>query len=1133
MTPAQLLSGRLIPGGLLRPSTWGPFVLAVLVLAAVRASALTEADDANVLLGIVGASLPSQLSTWSDTSPCTTVELPGSIVLTSGYLDDNIGFLDSLERLSLSGAGISGLPLPDAFSDLTGLTYLSLSANSFTTGAPPSWSVLTGLRSLLLGSSVSLAVPGSGGPWAEWSTLTALESLSLRDQGLSGGLPAEWASLTALTLMDLSGNALTGGLPPAWSALASLDSLLLYDNILTGPLPLVWLNHDPSELYMVQMRYLDLSRNSLDGVIPAWQAHTVSSSRKLQPGPLLEPVSLPLWQTSARYVLDLSYNVLTGGVPAELWAHPLFAVHLQHNALNGNLAGLLAMAGCTSLQTLNLAGNALSGELANFRECAAGPKQRSGSVPDSWLGTAATDHMRLERFDCEDCTLTGLLPAWGDPYLPSDVPLKALSLSSNALGSGGIPAFYSAFTQLTRLELADNGIFDALPTWPMSLESLRHLDLSGNFLTGSIVTYGRTALSYLDLSNNTLDGALPANGLGASLRHLYVEDNILTGGIPTTYSNAKFCFNAANNADMCGAANNLLTGALPAAYSALTGLQNLYAQGNRLAGPLPGAWTTGPLLLVIRELHVSGNNLSAAIPSSWAALNPDGPGTLQCLDLYDNPYLCGEVPAGMVCPEANNTDLGRDCATRVSTGSIVCVEYRDTACPRQEGYVFYPYPLNSIVPETVLYTLNTTNSATASAVAAECRATPGCVAFSMSSVGNSLMAGYIDGFQKLMQLPAAVPQQFMCFAELEVQASLISTTTGSGASCESQCRAASSPAACDVFTVGNFNATTGEFQCRLRTGAWSSRGTGAYAVGSAAAGSVTCFKSNDPWLCLPDGYNIPGTDLANQPTTVVSAEVCANSCLFNDCSAYLYSPTAGTCTLRKNAFKLGAQGAAAAATDPMQRSCLKTAQNAYSGSFFWSQLCYSGVSLGGSVVATYASYDVPSCASLCAAWGAVSCSHIHVLASGDCQLRLWPFDVNLNSSSISSFGTDGTVAAACMPTAGQFECLPLGYTLRLTWVDSGSGYSTLESCASWCTSTTGCELFAYDSSTTICYTAQNAFVGSQSFNGRTYNPNAESPQLTAPTIRYCLRTLNLRQPLGYTPAAEPTAEPTAKPTSDW
>ncbi|PNH08677.1 hypothetical protein TSOC_004772 [Tetrabaena socialis] len=208
--------------------------------------------------------MASRVDAWAYVT-CTSgrvsaVELPGSIVLTSGYLDDNIGFLDSLERLSLSGAGISGLPLPDAFSDLTGLTYLSLSANSFTTGAPPSWSVLTGLRSLLLDSSSSLAVPGSGGPWAEWSTLTALEMLSLRDQGLSGGLPAEWASLTALTFMNLSENELSGTLPPSWSSLSRLVDLRISDNTLSGSIPNTWIS---------TLRHLDLSGNpALCGGIP-------------------------------------------------------------------------------------------------------------------------------------------------------------------------------------------------------------------------------------------------------------------------------------------------------------------------------------------------------------------------------------------------------------------------------------------------------------------------------------------------------------------------------------------------------------------------------------------------------------------------------------------------------------------------------------------------------------------------------------------------------------------------------------------------------------------------------------------------------------------------------------------------
>ncbi|KAF5190960.1 Receptor-like kinase [Thalictrum thalictroides] len=132
---------------------------------------------------------------------------------------------------------------------------------------------------------LSLRLPGVGlfgqVPANTLGKLDALQTLSLRSNGLSGSLPSDISSLPSLhylflqhnnfsgdipsslspglRVLDLSFNFLTGNVPPTIQNLTQLTGLSLQGNHLTGPVP---------NLNLPRLKRLNVSYNDLNGSIP-------------------------------------------------------------------------------------------------------------------------------------------------------------------------------------------------------------------------------------------------------------------------------------------------------------------------------------------------------------------------------------------------------------------------------------------------------------------------------------------------------------------------------------------------------------------------------------------------------------------------------------------------------------------------------------------------------------------------------------------------------------------------------------------------------------------------------------------------------------------------------------------------
>ena len=168
--------------------------------------------------------------------------------------------------------------------------------------------------------------------------------------------------------------------------------------------------------------------------------------------------------------LDLQYNRLTGGIPAELGSLTnLKWLYLNNNQLTGGIPAELGS--LTNLERLDLSSNRLSGEipaelgsLTNLVRLWLGGNQLTGEIPEE-LGNLSN--------------------------------LVYLYLHLNQL-SGEIPEELGNLTNLEYLDLSNNQLTGEIPSALADLSNLEALFLSGNQLTGCIpASLGDVAINYL------------------------------------------------------------------------------------------------------------------------------------------------------------------------------------------------------------------------------------------------------------------------------------------------------------------------------------------------------------------------------------------------------------------------------------------------------------------------------------------------------------------------------------------------------------------------------------------------------------------------------------------------------------
>ncbi|XP_058210421.1 receptor-like protein 7 [Rhododendron vialii] len=453
--------------------------------------------------------------------------------------------------------------------------------------------------------------------------MTSITHLKLRNCLLYGEFPTGIFHLPNLRILGLSTNENLYGYLPEFSSGSPLEELLIWGTNFSGLLPSSIVNLD-------SLNALELGNSNLDGTLP-------SSLGNLAQLTFLDVIGCNFWGQVPSSIANLSKLTHLGLGGGTFDARPLGKLSKLTNLLlwNTKLSDVLpqSLANMTQLSSLVLNENELFGEipswllnLTRLTILELFNNQLSGMFPSSIS--------RLKHLEVLDL-LSNILSGKVDLDIFQNLQnLYVLILSENKLtvletnrinatlpkfNSVGLascnlkefPDFLRFQDELELLDLANNGIRGLVPTWlwNISKETMRDINLQGNFLTGfeqhpNAIPW--ISLRVLDLSVNRLQGPLPLPP--PSIVSYVVNDNLLTGDIPPS-----FCQNSALfTLDL---SNNHLSGAIPRCLASTTSdsLLLLNLSNNNFQGTVPQMSMRG-----IKMIDLSQNQLHGRVPRSLA-----------------------------------------------------------------------------------------------------------------------------------------------------------------------------------------------------------------------------------------------------------------------------------------------------------------------------------------------------------------------------------------------------------------------------------------------------------------------------------------------------------------------------------
>ncbi|CAA0254757.1 unnamed protein product [Arabidopsis thaliana] len=237
--------------------------------------------------------------------------------------------------------------LPPEFSKLRYLEFIDLCRNYLYGSIPMEWASLPYLKSISvcanrltgdipkgLGKFINLTQLGleanqfSGTIPKELGNLVNLEGLAFSSNQLVGGVPKTLARLKKLTNLRFSDNRLNGSIPEFIGNLSKLQRLELYASGLKDPIPYSIFRLEN----LIDLRISDTAAGL--GQVPL----ITSKSLKflvLRNMNLTGPIPTSLWDLPNLMTLDLSFNRLTGEIPADASA-PKYT-YLAGNMLSGKV----------------------------------------------------------------------------------------------------------------------------------------------------------------------------------------------------------------------------------------------------------------------------------------------------------------------------------------------------------------------------------------------------------------------------------------------------------------------------------------------------------------------------------------------------------------------------------------------------------------------------------------------------------------------------------------------------------------------------------------------------------------------------------------------------------------------------
>ncbi|XP_066329413.1 tyrosine-sulfated glycopeptide receptor 1-like [Miscanthus floridulus] len=228
-------------------------------------------------------------------------------------------------------------------------------------------------------------------------------------------------------------------------------------------------------------------------------------------------ISVSLGELTGLLRLNLSHNLLSGGLPMELMSsNSIVVLDVSFNRLNGGLRELPSSTPPRPLQVLNISTNLFTGQFPST----------TWEVMTSLVALNASNN-----------SFTGQIPS----HLCSSSPaLAVIALCYNQF-SGLIPPGLGNCSMLKVLKAGHNALSGSLPDELFDAASLEYLSFPNNGLHGMLDSEHITNLrnlAHLDLGGNRLNGNIPDSiGQLKRLEELHLNNNMMSGELPSTLSN--------------------------------------------------------------------------------------------------------------------------------------------------------------------------------------------------------------------------------------------------------------------------------------------------------------------------------------------------------------------------------------------------------------------------------------------------------------------------------------------------------------------------------------------------------------------------------------------------------------------
>uniref|UniRef100_A0A1J3DPZ4 non-specific serine/threonine protein kinase n=1 Tax=Noccaea caerulescens TaxID=107243 RepID=A0A1J3DPZ4_NOCCA len=204
-------------------------------------------------------------------------------------------------------------------------------------------------------------------------------------------------------------------------------------------------------------------------------------------------------------------------------------------------------------------------------------------------------------FSVDPCDLTSSEGGW-----------RNLNADKDFLDAVTCNCSFSSVCHVTNIVLKSQNLQGSLPKELAGLPFLQEIDLTRNYLNGSIPPeWGALPLLNISLLGNRISGPIPKEiGNLTTLMSLVLEFNQISGKLPPELGNLK-------NIDRILVSSNYLSGEIPTTFSKLTKLTDFRISDNQFTGTIPDFiqnWTG------LNKLVVQASGLSGPIPSAIGSL---------------------------------------------------------------------------------------------------------------------------------------------------------------------------------------------------------------------------------------------------------------------------------------------------------------------------------------------------------------------------------------------------------------------------------------------------------------------------------------------------------------------------------